>query len=97
MFVRLTFVKLDPKRLEGARAQANGAEIREIAAREKGFRFMYLLESVEQPGDAVSISAWDTREDAEAYAKKIYPTLVGKFKQWFTGPAELRLYEAPGE
>lgn len=97
MFVRLTFVNLDPNNLEGARAQANGPEIREIAAKEKGFRFMYLLESVERPGEAVSISAWDSREDAEAYGKNVYPKLVGKFKQWFTGSAELRLYEAPGE
>ncbi len=95
MFVRMTFTKSDPASAEAARALYNSDEVSGVLARQKGHRFHYLLESVDVPGEGVSVTAWDSREDAEAYERSgAYKELVDKFRHFYTGPARLRSYEA---
>ena len=52
------------------------------------------MENVDDEGDDISITAWDTKEHADAYeASGIYKELVGKVAGWMTGPPELSTYE----
>jgi heme-degrading monooxygenase HmoA len=53
---------------------------------------------MEEPTEGVTVTAWDSREDAEAYAAQSGPfkELLGKFERWHTRPAEVRTYEVVG-
>ena len=94
MFVRMTFTQSDPASAEAARALYNSDEVSGVLDRQKGHRFHYLLESVDVAGEGVSVTAWDSREDAEAYEMSgAYEELVAMFNQFYTGPAQLRSYE----
>jgi heme-degrading monooxygenase HmoA len=94
MFVRMTFTKSDPASAEAARTLYNSDEVSGVLDRQRGHRFHYLLESVDAPGEGLSVTAWDSREDAEAYERSgAYEELVAKFGQFHTEPARLRSYE----
>jgi heme-degrading monooxygenase HmoA len=94
MFVRMTFTKSDPASAEAARTLYNSDEVSGVLDRQRGHRFHYLLESVDAPGEGVSVTAWDSREDAEAYERSgAYEELMAKFGQFHTEPARLRSYE----
>ena len=94
MFVRMTFTKIDPASAEAVRALYYRDEIWGVLERQKGHRFHYLLESVDVPGEGVSVSAWDSRQDAEAYEMSgVYEELVAKFRSFYTEPARLASYE----
>ena len=98
MFVRMTFTQSDPASAEAARALYNSAEVSGVLERQKGHRFHYLLESVDVPGEGVSVTAWDSRQDAEAYEMSgAYEELVAMFVEFYTGPARLRSYEVHEE
>ena len=98
MFVRMTFTKSDPACAEAARALYNSDEVSGVLERQKGHRFHYLLESADVPGEGVSVTAWDSREAAEAYEMSgAYEELVAMFTEFYTGPARLRSYEAHEE
>jgi heme-degrading monooxygenase HmoA len=95
VFVRMTFTKIDPASAEAVRALYNSAEVSGVLERQRGHRFHHhLLESVDVPGEGVSVTAWDGREDAEAYERSgAYGELVAKFGNFYTGPARLASYE----
>ena len=94
MFVRMTFTQSDPTSAEAVRALYYRDEIWGVLERQKGHRFHYLLESVDVPGEGVSVTAWDSREDAEAYERSgAYEELVAKFRHFYTGAARLASYE----
>lgn len=94
VFVRMTFTKIDPASAEAVRALYNSAEVSGVLERQEGHRFHHLLESVDVPGEGVSVSAWDGREDAEAYERSgTYEELVAKFRHFYTGPERLASYE----
>ena len=94
MFVRMTFTKIDPASAEAVRALYYRDEIWGVLDRQKGHRFHYLLESIDAPGEGVSVTAWDSREDAEAYERSgAYEELVAKFRNFYTGPERLASYE----
>ena len=98
MFVRMTFTKIDPASAEAVRALYYRDEIRGVLERQKGHRFHHLLESVDVAGEGVSVTAWDSREDAEAYEMSgAYEELVAMFTEFYTGPARLRSYEVHEE
>ena len=94
MFVRMTFTQSDPDSLEAVRALYYRDEVSGVLARQKGHRFHHLLESVDVPGESISVTAWDSREDAEAYERSgAYEELVAKFRHFYTGPERLASYE----
>lgn len=96
MFVRLTFTKMDPAKVDEARAVYDSDEVSGVIRKQKGYRFHYLLDSVDNPGEGVSLTAWDSREAAEAYERSgTYKELVGKFASHFTEQPQLRSYELP--
>ena len=94
MWVRLTYVKVDPTHADEVRDLYNSDEISGVIRQQKGYRFHHLLESVDAPGESISLTAWDSREDAEAYEQSgAYKELVDKFGNYFTAPPDLRTYE----
>ena len=94
MFVRMTFTMSDPASAEAARALYNSEEVSGVLDRQRGHRFHYLLESVDVPGEGVSVTAWDSHQDAEAYEMSgAYEELVAKFGNFHTAPARLASYE----
>ena len=96
MFVRMTYTKIDPSRVGEARDFYNSEEVSGVIRQQQGYRSNYLLEAVDTPGEGISMTAWDSREDAEAYEQSgVYQELVGKFGQYFVGPPELKTYEVP--
>lgn len=75
----------------------NSEEVAGVIRQQKGYRFHYLLQSADHPEEAISITAWDTPEDAEAY-QEVYAQLVERFRiqKLFTGPPVLKLYQVKG-
>ena len=79
---------------KAARTLYNSDEVSGVLDRQGGHRFHHLLESVDVPGEGVSVTAWDSREDAEAYERSgAYEELVAKFVPFYTGAARLASYE----
>lgn len=96
MWVRFTLIRVDPAIIGEVRAFYNSEEVSGVIRKQKGYRFHYLLESVETPGEAISLTAWDSPADGETYEESgVYAELVGKFRQYFTAPPELETYEVP--
>ncbi len=94
MFVRMTFAKIDADSLEAVRALYYRDEIWGVLARQKGHRFHYLLESVDDATEGVFVTAWDGREDAEAFERTgAYEELVGKFVHFHSERPQIRSYE----
>ena len=94
MWVRLTYVKVDPTHADEVRDLYNSDEISGVIRQQKGYRFHHLLESVDAPGESISVTAWDSQEDAEAYEQSgTYKELVDKIRNYITAPPELRSYE----
>jgi heme-degrading monooxygenase HmoA len=90
----MNFTKTDPDSAEAARALHYRDEIEGVLARQKGHRFHYLLEAVDDATEGVFVTAWDSREDAEAYERSsAYEELADKFTYFHTGAARLRSYE----
>ena len=98
MFVRMNFTKTDPASAEAARALYYRDEIEGVLVRQKGHRFHHLLESVDDATEGVFVTAWDSREDAEAYERSgAYKDLADKFGHFYTGPERLASYEMSDE
>ena len=96
MFVRMTHTKIDTSKLDEARDFYNSEEVSGVLRQQPGYRFNHLLESVDAPGEGISLTAWDSREDAEAYERSgVYQELIGKFGEYFVEPPELKSYEVP--
>ena len=57
-------------------------------------RFVHLLERVDEKDQGISITAWDSRADAEACEKSgDYEKILGHFNELFQGPTRLESYE----
>ena len=94
VWVRLTYVKVDPANGDEVRDLYNSDEMSGVISQQKGHRFHHLLESVDAPGETISLTAFDSQEDAEAYEQSgTYKELVDKVRNYLTAPPELRTYE----
>jgi heme-degrading monooxygenase HmoA len=96
MWVRLTFLKIEPADIDGARVLYQSEEISGAVRKQPGYRFHYLLESVERPGEVVSMTAWQTQAAAEAYEQTgLYGSLLERFSKWFAIPASEGVVAVP--
>ena len=66
MFVRLTYVNFLPDKLDEAKRIYN-SEIIPVVKQQKGNLDCRLLEPVDKAEDYISMTVWDSREDADAY------------------------------
>lgn len=92
MFVRLTFCKFLPERINEARKVYN-EEVIPAIRKQKGLLNIRFLEPTDKVGDYISITEWNTKEDADLYESTgLYKKLVGKLEPFFTKPPELKTY-----
>ncbi len=93
MYVRMTLFKLREGRMQELRELYN-KEVISAHKGHKGIRFVHLLESLDNKDEGISITAWDTKADVEAYEKSgEYEKLVAKFKNMYAGEPLLKSYE----
>ena len=93
MFVRLTFVKFRPEKMEEVR-KLYYDEVIPVMKEQEGLRFVHLLERLEAEGEAISITAWDNKANADTYeGSGLYQELVNKFQTFYTATPELKSYE----
>jgi heme-degrading monooxygenase HmoA len=93
MYLRMTFFKLRQGRMQELRDLYN-KEVVSAHKSHKGIRFVHLLESLDNKDEGISITAWDTKADVEAYEKSgDYEKLVAKFKHLYAEEPLLKSYE----
>jgi heme-degrading monooxygenase HmoA len=93
MYLRMTFFKLRQGRMQELRDLYN-KEVVSAHKSHKGVRFVHLLESLDNKDEGISITAWDTKADVEAYEKSgDYEKLVAKFKHMYAEEPLLKSYE----
>lgn len=84
MHVRIVSHKLQKDKIEEFRdiyLEKIIPGLREI----KGCRYAYLIENMQQANEVVSISIWDSKEDAEEYEKSgLFKIMVDKLKPTFS-------------
>ena len=92
MFVRLTFCKFLPERINEARKIYN-EEVIPAIRKQKGLLNIRFLEPTDKVGDYISITEWNTKEDADLYESTgLYKKLVSKLEPFFTKQPELKTY-----
>jgi heme-degrading monooxygenase HmoA len=93
MYVRMTVFKLKPGKMQELRELYN-KEVVSTHKGHKGIRFVHLLESLDNKDQGISLTAWDTRADLEAYEKSgDYEKLVAKFRDMYAAEPVLQSYE----
>ena len=93
MYVRMTFFKLRQGKMQELRDLYN-KDVISTHKGHKGIRFVHLLESLDNKDEGISLTAWDTRADLEAYEKSgEYEKLVAKFKNMYAEEPLLKSYE----
>ena len=93
MYVRMTFFKLKPGRMQELRDLYN-KQVVSAHKGHKGIRFVHLLESLDNKDEGISVTAWDTKADVEAYERSgDYEKLVAKFKNMYAEGPLLKSYE----
>jgi heme-degrading monooxygenase HmoA len=93
MFVRLTFCKFLPEKINDAK-KIFTEEIMPSVRKQKGLLNIRLLEPVDKTSDYISITEWATATDAEMYNNSgLYKKLVAKLEPFFTKQPELKTYK----
>ncbi len=93
MYVRMTFFRLRQGKMQELRDLYN-KEVVATHKGHKGIRFVHLLESLDNKDEGISVTAWDTKADVEAYEKSgDYEKLVAKFKNTYAEEPMLKSYE----
>jgi heme-degrading monooxygenase HmoA len=94
VWIRMSYISIALEDLEDARKLYQSEFISGVIKSQPGYRFHYWLESAEQPGDVISLTAWDSQSDGEAYERSgVYSELGSKLRQWFHTERVLRSYE----
>ncbi len=93
MYVRMTFFNVKPGNMDELR---NVYVNKVIPAHKshKGIRFIHLLECTDGADEGISVTAWDTKGDLDAYEKSgDYQRILEKFAEMFQGTPVLKSYE----
>jgi len=89
----MTFFRLKPGKMVDLRELYN-KEVLPTHKGHKGIRFVHLLESLDEKEEGISVTAWDTKADVEAYERSgDYEKLVAKFKEMYAEEPRLKSYE----
>ena len=93
MYVRMTFFKVKNGKMSALRDLYN-KEVISAHKNHKGVRFVNLLESLDDKNAGISVTAWDTKADLDAYeASGDYERLRGLFIEMYEGMPALTSYE----
>jgi len=83
MYLRLFSIKIKPEKIEELK-KIYTEEIIPALRTIKGCRYAYLTESIEDNNEAISITVWDNKKDAENYEKsELFNKLLEKTKHLF--------------
>lgn len=94
MYVRLTYVNFLPGRAEEAKMIYNG-ELVPAIKKQKGNLDCRILEPVDSADDYISMTVWETKEDADAYhSTGIYKKMVERIKDLFSKEGILKVYSS---
>ena len=94
MYVRLTFIEIDPKDLKEVTGIYN-AEVVPVVRELKGIKDVYLLEPTDSSGQVISVTTWKSKADADEYENSgTYRKLVDKLKEKYTSKPVLKTYNA---
>ena len=92
MFARMTICRMEPHMVEEAK-QLYEESVLPVAKAQKGFRGVYYLHD-QQTGKMVTITFWETIEDAVANEENgYYQDQLDKFKDIFSEPPIREGYE----
>jgi hypothetical protein len=69
-------------------------EILPLLRQRKGFRDELVL-MAQNGSDAIGISLWDSKENAEAYQKEDYPNVQKRLSKLIEGAPQIQTYEVP--
>ena len=93
MYVRMTFFKVKDNKMSELRDLYN-KEVIPAHKDHKGIRFVHLIECLEDKNEGISLTAWDTKADLDAYEKSgDYDRLVGLFREMYSEDPRLKSYE----
>ena len=93
MFARSVTMRLKPNMVTDFNNTLEN-EILRLLRQQKGFRDELVL--VTQNGtEAVGISLWDNKENAEAYQKEAYPEVQKLLSKVIEGTPQVQTYEVP--
>ena len=96
MFARITTTQMKTDKMDDAIRLYKESVVTSIKS-QKGFRGIYLLSDF-KTGKSLSISMWDSEEDAVATEKSgYYQEQLGKFKDFFTAPPSQEGYEVTAQ
>ena len=92
MFARLVLVQVNPEKVDET-INIYGESVVPAAKSQKGYKGIYMLVD-RKTGKGVSISLWDSEEDAIANEQSgYYQEQIGKVKDAFTAPPVQEGYE----
>ena len=92
MFARLTIVQVKPDKIDDV-VKIYGDHVVPSAKAQKGYKGIFMLTD-RKTGKGISISLWESEQDAIANDKSGYYQLqVGRFKDYFTKPPVQEGYE----
>ena len=94
MFVRLTYFGFKPEKIQELKKFYNEVAIPTVK-KQKGNIDCRLLEPTDKKDDYVSMTTWETKEDADAYhSKGVYKGLVDQVRPMFSKEPVLRVYQS---
>ena len=93
MWVRLTFVKIQPDKVDEVRKIYYNEIVPTVKA-QKGNVDIYLMEPLGEDEEVISLTSWDSKENGDAYESSgTYPEMVNKVKHGFAASPTLKSYE----
>jgi heme-degrading monooxygenase HmoA len=93
MYIRMTFFKVKQGMMDDLRNQYVNRVI-PAHKEHKGVRFVHLLESREPDDEGISLTAWDSQGDLEAYERSgDYQKILAIFASHFAGEPTKKSYE----
>jgi len=94
MYVRLTYLNFLPGRADEAKTIYKN-ELVPVVKKQKGNQDCRMLEPVDKTDDYISMTVWDSKEDADAYqASGVYRQLVDRVRHLYSKEPVLKVYFA---
>jgi len=93
MWVRLTFVKIQPDKVDELR-KVYYEEVVPVVKAQKGIVDIFLMEPIDEDEDFISLTSWDSKANGDTYeASGTYLEMVNKVKFGFVATPTLKSYE----
>jgi len=92
MYVRLTYLNFLPGKADEAKKIYN-TELAPVVKQQKGNLDCRLLEPTDKANDYISMTTWESKEQADAYQDSgVYSQLVNRVKEFYAKDPVLRVY-----